>query len=416
MPLLPSFRAGALLFLAGAASAQQGADSPFTIRGFGTLGVVHSGTDEAEFIRDVTQPRGPRGGMDAGVDSRLGLQVNFRLGDSWEAVAQGLASRRFDGRFRPEVTWVFLKYQANDHVAARAGRLGFDVYLLADTRNVGYAYLWVRPPVEFFGAIPITSFDGGDVVVRGTSAGGFLSLKVFGGQALGRVPAGVPGREETFDLRGSPLMGLNLDFRRGDWGLRAAWAQLKFKREFNNDSDALLAALRDPGLIPFAPGAAGLAADLALTDKSARYLSLGLDYQRGSLTSQLSLSRTTSQSLALPTSHAGYLLVGYRLGAWTPFLNVAAVRTTPVDAVTGLPDVPPFDVLNGGVAQLLSVNQSDQRALSAGLRWDFRRNFSLKAQADLIQNRNQSTQLWWRPAPTWDGRALVTTLALDFTF
>lgn len=408
-PLL-LLRSGCLLLAAGCAAGAQ--EAPFTFRGFGTLGVVRSSTDEAEFIRDVAQPKGARRSPDAGLDSRLGLQANLRLGEDWEAVVQAVASRRFDDTFTPDLTWAFVKWQAAEGLEARAGRLGFDVYLLADTRNVGYSYLWVRPPAEYFGGIPITSFEGADLVLRRPLAGGFGSLKLFGGHAVGRIPS---LGTETFDLKGSPLMGLHGDLRTGDWGIRLAWAQLRFRQEFNSQVDALLTTLRDPAVAALSPTTPALADELAVTDKWVRYLSLGLSHEQGPLQAQLALSRITSQTPALPTGHAGYLLVGYRMGAWTPYLSLAAAKTAGEQRSTGLPAVP-FAGLDQGIARILNINQNRQRALSLGLRWDFHRNLCLKAQVDALRNQDHATQLWWRSQPSWDGRATVASLTLDFVF
>jgi hypothetical protein len=40
------------------------------------------------------------------------------------------------------------------------------VFLTADYRKVGYAYPWVRPPVEGYDALPVTSSDGVDATLR----------------------------------------------------------------------------------------------------------------------------------------------------------------------------------------------------------------------------------------------------------
>ncbi len=419
MPRLHRFRARALreplslIFLAAPALGQAAPESAFTLRGFGTVGFVRSSTDGAEYIRDVSQPKGATRGFDLGVDSRLGLQANYRFNERWEAVAQAVAKRRFDGGFTPGVSWAFVKFRVSDSVDLRAGRLGFDVYQLADTRNVGYSYLWARPPVEFYGGIPITDFDGGDLVVHGPLGGGFAQWKVFAGKAKGRIPSS--GRS-TFDLGGSPLMGTHGDFRAGAWWFRLAYAQLRFKAEFDSDVDLLLAGLRNPLVSALSPATPALADELALTDKWARYLSLGVVYEQGPFQSHLGLSRASSQTPALSTTYAGYLTFGLRRGAWTPYLNLAAVKTARETRETGLPDAPPFDALNAGVRRYLATNRNDQRALSFGLRWDLQRNLCLKAQVDAIHARDQTRQLWWRADPAWNGRAIVASLSLDFVF
>ena len=410
MPLLPALRcAGVLLAAAGLLRSQDA----FSFRGFGTLAAARSSTDEAEYIRDVSQPRGVTRSPDLGLDSRLGVQVNLRLGGSWEAVAQGISRRRWDDTFRPELTWAFLKWEASEGITLRGGRLGFDVYLLADTRDVGYAHLWVRPPGEYFGGIPITSFDGADLVARRSMAGGLTSLKIFGGKAVGRIPTFAG---ESFDLSASPLMGFHLDHHQDRWGFRLAASQLKFRREFGSLVDQLLAGLRDPLVATASPEAPGLAEELALTDKWIRYVSLGVEGNLGGIQLQAGLSDARSQTPTLPRSVAGYLHMGHRLGAWTPYLLVAKVRTRTETRRTGLPSGPPFEALSAGVAALLDANRNRQQSVALGLRWDLARNLCLKGQVDLLRDEEGANLLWWRPAPTWNGHATVATLALDFVF
>lgn len=408
-----TFRAGGLLVLAGMAWAQEAAGPSFSLRGFGTFGAVRTDTEGAEFIRDASQPKGAKKTFDFGVDSRLGIQGNLRLGDSFEVVAQAVARRRYDGTFNPELTWAFLKWRAADGLDVRGGRLGFDVYQLADTRNVGYAHLWVRPPVEFYGRVPVDHFDGADVAIRRPLGTGFAGWKVFGGRADGRIPGtqGVP-----FDLTGSPLMGTVGDYQQGPWEFRLALARLKFRSEFEPQVEALLAALRDPAVAAVSPGAPALADELAVKEKWVRYASFALQWEEGPARVHLELSRTSAPTPALPRTDAGYLTVGHRWGAWTPFLGYAAIRSRQETRSTGLPAFPPFTALDAAVADYLARSRNQQRSFSAGVRWDFHRNVCFKAQVDSVRAEGQGRQLWAHPDPTWNGRATVASFVLDFVF
>jgi hypothetical protein len=61
---------------AWADATQQASTSPeapaFTLRGFGTLGMVRSSSNQAEFIRDLSQPGGSAGRWTAKTDSLVG--------------------------------------------------------------------------------------------------------------------------------------------------------------------------------------------------------------------------------------------------------------------------------------------------------------------------------------------------------
>ncbi len=48
-------------------------------RGFGTLGLARTTSDEVEFVRDLSQPSGIRKDWDGRVDSVLGLQAAWQI-------------------------------------------------------------------------------------------------------------------------------------------------------------------------------------------------------------------------------------------------------------------------------------------------------------------------------------------------
>lgn len=54
---------------------------------------------------------------------------------------------RLDNTFENSVEWAFLKGRLFPKLIVRAGRLGVDVFMLSEYRNIGFAYPWVRPPV-----------------------------------------------------------------------------------------------------------------------------------------------------------------------------------------------------------------------------------------------------------------------------
>ncbi|MGL4605748.1 MAG: hypothetical protein ACRCU9_16545, partial [Iodobacter sp.] len=134
----------------------------FSLSGFATLGAVYNSTDQADFLRDLSQREGAGYSrqLDFGVDSLLGLQLDAKINSEISASAQLISHRRYDNSYTPELNWGFVKYTPNDSVQARVGRLGFAVYMQADSRNVGYSYLPVRPPVDYYGGLPISYMDG----------------------------------------------------------------------------------------------------------------------------------------------------------------------------------------------------------------------------------------------------------------
>jgi hypothetical protein len=374
--------------------------------GFGTLGCAHNSTAQAEFIRDILQPRGVANTWNCDLDSRVGFQVNARPTADIEVVVQVVSNYNYTGSYRPELTWAFVSYSPDPDFKARVGRLGWDVYMLSDSRNVGYSYLWVRPPVDYFGPLQIPYFDGADAVFKHELGGGLVSAKVYGGRADQKVPS---GPDVYYDLAGSRVLGANLDYQIGDWQFRAGYTSFRAKNELPG-FDPLFAALRGTG----SPIAADLATDLALADKTIAIMVAGAVYEHGPWQAQLMFNRQTSNSLIAPQKDSGYFLLGYRSGQWTPFVMLSATKSkADPQRGTGFPTPNPLD---DAVSMSLAAAQSRERTLSLGLRYDVAHNVDLKIQLDRVQVQDHAAFLWRNPQPDWNGRATIFSLALDFVF
>ena len=57
---------------------------------------------------------------------------------------------------RPYFEWANIKYQATRDLSVRAGRVVAPMFMISDSRMVGYAQTMVRPPEEVYFINPIT--------------------------------------------------------------------------------------------------------------------------------------------------------------------------------------------------------------------------------------------------------------------
>ncbi|MEO8279493.1 MAG: porin [Ideonella sp.] len=394
-----------ILLPSGAAAEGLKLASDLSFSGFGTLGLTHSSTDEAEFRRDILQPRGVTNNWSGDVDSRIGLQVNARLNAEIDGMAQAVSSYDHAGSYRPELTWAFVRYSPSPSFEVRAGRLGADVYMRADSRNIGYSNLWVRPPVEYFGQLQISHIDGADAVYRLDFDGGIASAKLYAGRARQKIPVR-PG--EDYDLDGTRVLGSNLDYQKGAWQFRAGYTSLRLKSEVPV-SIPLLDALRESG----SPAAVGIAADLSFVGKTLKLLSAGVIYESGTWQSQLMFNRLISNTVSYPQKDSGYFLLGYRSERWTPFAMLAVTRSKSTTRATGLPTPNPLDA---AVSTALANGQSRQRTQSLGVRYDLVQRANLTFQLDRVKVQDNATLLWRNPQPGWNGRATIFSMTLDFVF
>ena len=395
---------GALLLGVPPVSAQAVADatsSALTLRGFGTLGMARSDTDQAEFVRDLSQPGGVARRWSAKVDSLAGVQDNYQAAEQIEAVAQVVSRYRNDGSFKPQLMWAFMIFDPNTALSLREGRLGTEFYMQADSRLVGYSYLTVRPPGDYFGALPFSFIDGADVAMTAPLAGGVVRGKLFSG--LTREKAPLASRQ--WDLNGSIMSGGYLDYHQGRWQTRLGYSRLRFKH------DLPLSDLH-AGLI--GAGAQVASDQLRVDGKAAHFYSAGLAYDEGPFQAQLMLSRIRQESAIFENARTGYLIAGYRVQTLTPFAGYSWVKSSAKTASTGNP------ALDAGIAStinpVMADSHSDQHTVILGSRWDFRRNMAVKAQLDIIRGTPQSIFPYRAEKAGFDGKLNVLSLNLDFVF
>lgn len=378
------------------------AGSPsLSLKGFGTLGIARSTNDSVQYVRDLSQPDGLTRNWSGKVDSLLGMQANLQLGEQTEGVAQVLSRYRYDGTYAPEVTWAFLRHDFSPQLSVRAGRLGTEFYMLADSRLVGYANLTVRPPPDYYGTLVFSYIDGLDASATAPVAGGLLRGKLYAGVSPEKATFVKP---LTWDLSGSPVVGGHVDYLRGPWQFRLGHAQIRFKNE--TPLNALVESKGGP------PGFLSYVPELAMADKSSRFDSLSMVYDEGPLQLQLMLSQIRQESALYEDSKAGYAIAAYRLGQVTPYLGYSWERSSPKALAS--PPPPPLSLLLGS---LTAKNHGDQHTLFLGGRWDLQPNLDLKAQLDWIRG-SPSSLLTFRgdSAALWTGNMTVFSLALDFVF
>lgn len=387
------FAACGLLALSSLAVASEDA-SAFSLNGFGTLGMARTTSDQVEFVRDLSQPSGVKKHWDGRNDSVFGLQGAWQINPRLSAVVQATAKYRYDRTYNPEVAWAYFRYEPTPSATLRLGRLGTDFFMLADSRWIGYSYLTVRPPGDYFWYLPFYSINGGDAAYAWSLGESLVRLKVFYGRSNGQIPLA----DRQWDINGSPMTGASVEYQHAAWQIRASYANITFKNDLPI-GDMLQAYSPDP---------ATSAHYLGSRDRRSDYYSLGAVYDRGPLQLQLMLNRIEQGSNSFESSEGGYVLAGYRVGEVKPYLGYSWIRSVQRNT-SGRQAIE---------AKIMVDAHVDQSTRIVGLRWDFARNMALKAQWDAIRGEPSSI-FPYRNDPAsglWSGRMDVYTVTFDFIF
>lgn len=124
----------------GNAHADDG-EMQFSLRGFGTVGLAYSGIDDGDYVANLFQGSGTgrSHSIDAGVDSKIGVQLDGKLTNRLSGVFLVVAATRANSSFSQRVEWANLKYSLNPYVSIRAGRTALPNFLVSDARLVNLA-------------------------------------------------------------------------------------------------------------------------------------------------------------------------------------------------------------------------------------------------------------------------------------
>jgi hypothetical protein len=380
-------------------------DSAFKFSGFGTLGVLHSSEKNADFTGILGQPNGAgfTHSVDFGSDSKLGVQLDTRFSESFSAVVQVISEHRYDNTYTPYLNLAFLKYQVTPDLTLRAGRVPYSAYLISDYLKVGFAQPWVRPPSEVYQVNPVTHLDGGDLRWQHSFGSVVLSANAFTGSDSEKIAA--YGEEGKLSVKNS--LGASISAHQGSATYRVFYLQTKLSL----DVPALDGPTGPFALLRTLPAAYGgnpaLADQYQIKDKQTTYLSVGFSYDPGDWFLMTEVTKLAGELDMSPGTTFGYLTGGTRLEAWTPYLTIAKKK---VDGTTS--NVNPI------INAILQGSISDQSSVSAGLRWDFRKNMDLKVQLDRITNGANSSGLLVNPQPAFKkGESYnLISASLDFVF
>lgn len=366
--LRPVVAASALALGATQAFAATPIGDYLTFSGFGTLGLVQTDTNDAQFVRD-RQPAGATKTASFDVDSNLGLQLTAQPMRWISGTVQLLAQQRSDINLSPEVEWAFVKVEPLKGLSIRGGRMALPLFAISDTRNVGYANTWVRPPDEVYGLALLHRMQGGDISYRLPIASTSLTVSALVGKSFFFGPG---GDQVSVDN----LKGMNAQWE-------SDWVTLRYGRV---TGDVQLAGLVD----------------------HYTFSGFGAIVDRNNIVAQAEY--VTRRSKAVPdvvNVNGWYVLGGYRINAVLPYVTYG--HTKPVN-----PDSP-FHLSN------------EQSTIAAGVRWDAFRSADLKLQVERVDTNGTTgvsfvTQGVAGPPGAPASSLPVTTpvtafsLAVDFVF
>jgi hypothetical protein len=398
-----------LLVAFPAASVASSALAGIKFSGFGTIGLVRGGDDVLGYRRDLSADGVFDNDWSAKIDTLLGLQVDAPLTKELNAAVQLVAKDRYNNTLDESLEWANLRYRPTPELTLRGGRLGLDLFILSDYRNLGFSYLWARPPIEFYGPIFYSHFDGVDVTYTTNLKEGLFRVRLFTGSNQITLVLILP---ET-DVDTDQLVGATLGWEFDNWQVRLGVATLK-QRFFDADISQLTTILQQAAVLW--PEAAGIADGLEDDGGRVNYFSAGFTYDSKPWTTQSEISYIDSEYNVVGSILSAYLSLGRRTGAVTLY-GVGALAKSP-DARVQVPlSPPPLAELQQQVQTTYNLSFVKQHSLSLGMRWDIRYDLALKVQWDHTWIDEYGGALLLQKQPFTNDASLDTfSINLNFVF
>jgi len=405
----------AIAFAVPLAAAAQEALPSFKFSGYGTVGVAHSDNNQADYLIDEFKPNGPgyTHNWSADVDSRLGLQFSAQLTSTISAVVQVLSQQDENNSYRPELEWANVRWQPTPESSIRVGRIVLPVFMVTDTRHVGYGNPWVRPPVEMYAMVPVSHNDGVDASYRLDVGAGANTFQLTAGTWKHDFPTATGYGGGTAKAR--DIVAFIDTYEQGPLTLRLSLGRANLEiPQFSQFTDAFAA---------FGPLGQGLADRYFPSTMHLKYVGLGATYDPGRWFAMGEWGRFDTSSI-LGTKVAWYGSAGYRLGKFTPYVTYARASADSPTSDPGIPlaGLPPplaagAAMLNGALNQTLNLLPR-QRTVSIGARWDFAKNAALKVQYDHVDLDAGSTGTFGNIQPGFQpgGRVGIFSAVVDFVF
>jgi len=373
----------------GTSHAENAGSDIFSVSGYGTIGVVHSSEDRADFVTIAGKTgAGYSSSVAASPDSRVALQVDGKFSDQLSGVVQLASELDRADSYKPQLLVANLKYQFTPAFSVNAGRIVSPDFMLSDSQRIGYAFPWVRPPSEVYSfAFPL---DGVEANYRFNLGGVAISSQAFFGHT------GTP------DINIIAAKGINLQAEMGPSSLRVAYVRTKIDLK-----SAQLSAL----LNYYRPTFAALADQYEVKGDALQFAEIGYSYDPGSWFFRTEVTRLTGVQDLLGKNTSMYASGGFRIDKFTPYVTLAKVK---VDSPLTIGSADPIGVINGVLA---STNVA-RKSFTVGTRWDFRANTALKLEFAQVKNDKGSSGALKNLQPNFvPGKSYnLISASVDFVF
>ncbi len=360
------------------------------LSGFASFGMGKSSRDDMPFLNHTEN-------WSFRSDTIVGGQAQYKFSNRWsstiQVVARGFTFDEND-KFDPVLEWLFTSYQLSAETRIRVGRMRTPLYLFSDSLEVGYAYPWVRPPVDIYSYLrsPLANFDGMDFSTNVDLGEADLDVQVFAGVGGGTYI--------DFDIELCPAFGVNVVSRWDNLTLRYGYTAA----DTDAASESLTAfAANYDSLASLYPIFRDIRDSHETKGELFEYHSTGFqwDYESWTVIGEAYLTNGPGKDFS-SDSHGGYVSFSKQIQDFAPYIVFGYYKNEFSDEITSLIEASKVLVpvgFNSDLDELREANlvivdnfNEKGRSYTVGVRYDFHQNMDFKIEVEYLDSNAQLTR------------------------
>ena len=371
-------------------SAAVNSENALQFSGFASIGAGKSSRDDMPFLNHTED-------WSFRTDTIVGGQAQYQFTDRWsstiQVVARGFTFDEND-KFDPVLEWLFTSYQWSAETRFRVGRMRTPLYLFSDSLEIGYAYPWVRPPVDIYSYLlaPLANFDGVDFSTNVDLGEADLDVQLFAGVGGGTYI--------DFDIELSPILGVNFVSR---WdGLTLRYGLTLGYTDAASEALSAFAANYDP-FISDDPIFKEIRDSHETEDELFQYHGIGLQWDYESWTVISEAYATVGPGKDFSNDAKGwYVSFSKQIQDFAPYLVFGYYKNEFSDDIASLIEeskvlnpvgIDPFlDAIREIDLQTVDSFNEKGRSYTVGVRYDFHQNADFKIEVEYLDTTSLLTR------------------------
>jgi hypothetical protein len=338
--------------------------------------------------------------------SLVALQADIKITDTINFSTQLLAHSGDDRK--SGVEWMYLSYEPNQNWRFKAGKLRTPFFRHSDVLDVGFAYPWITPPQQVYSAFLFSDYNGLTGTYRFNVSSLNFELEAYYGKYDGEFTSG----NRRVDLVVDEIKGIIISATRGNLSMRISSFE-------SSDFYADIPEFEQLSLALDQAGFSKNAESLRFNGEAQGYQA-NINYDTLDYFFAAEWMKIESDLIAVPQVDAAYVTAGYNFYPFQIHLTYSVSNSTnnTVDNMIPVGVAPQLDQLYYAYDQVLSARALySLDSLSLGLRWDFRRNMSMKAEVTFLDGKKDEDAFFSDITdPNFDRQATLYQLAVEWVF